>query len=98
MAFANSPEPCSLAQLFAYFIGRGTSGFGGPIALAGRMDRDLVKERGWVSRQDYVEGLAFSQFVAWPTRLPTRHVHRFGCALDVWEPRSLQLYSSQPRF
>lgn len=66
MAPANSQEPCSLAQLLAYFLRLGTFGFGGPIALAGRMDRDLVEERGWVSRQDYVEGLAFSQLSPGP--------------------------------
>src|SRR5215831_6911839 len=61
-----SPEPCSLAQLLAYFLRLGTFGFGGPIALAGRMDRDLVEDRGWVSRQDYIEGLAFSQLSPGP--------------------------------
>jgi chromate transporter len=30
------------------------------------MDRDLVEERGWVSRQDYSEGLAFSQLSPGP--------------------------------
>jgi hypothetical protein len=78
MAPANSQEPRSLAQLLGYFLRLGTFGFGGPIALAGRMDRDLVEERGWVSRQDYVEGLAFSQLSPGPTRRPTRHVHRLG--------------------
>jgi chromate transporter len=66
MAPANSHEPCSLAQLLAYFLRLGTFGFGGPIALAGRMDRDLVEERRWVSRQDYVQGLAFSQLSPGP--------------------------------
>src|SRR5262252_10363074 len=66
MAPSSSQEPCSLAQLLAYFLRLGTFGFGGPIALAGRMDRDLVEDRGWVSRQDYVEGLAFSQLSPGP--------------------------------
>ena len=66
MAPSSSPEPCSLARLLAYFLCLGTFGFGGPIALAARMDRDLVEERGWVSRQDYVEGLAFSQLSPGP--------------------------------
>ena len=66
MAPSNSREPCSLAELLAYFLRLGTFGFGGPIALANRMDRDLVEERGWVSRQDYVEGLAFSQLSPGP--------------------------------
>jgi chromate transporter len=66
MAPSSSREPCSLAQLLTYFLRLGTFGFGGPIALAGRMDRDLVEERGWVSRQDYIEGLAFSQLSPGP--------------------------------
>src|SRR6516164_9086679 len=30
------------------------------------MDRDLVEARRWISRQDYVEGLAFSQLSPGP--------------------------------
>src|SRR5215475_900860 len=66
MAPSHTQEPCSLVQLLAYFLRLGTFGFGGPIALAGRMDRDLVEERRWVLRQDYVEGLAFSQLSPGP--------------------------------
>src|SRR5439155_11316764 len=66
MAPSKSQEPCSLKQLIVYFLRLGTLGFGGPIALAGRMDRDLVEERRWISRQDYVEGLAFSQLSPGP--------------------------------
>ncbi|HKA02422.1 MAG TPA: chromate efflux transporter, partial [Candidatus Solibacter sp.] len=66
MASSNAEEPCSLAQLLGYFLRLGTFGFGGPIALVGRMDRDLVEERRWVLRQDYVEGLAFSQLSPGP--------------------------------
>src|SRR5215467_11340404 len=66
MAPTHIQEPCSLRQLLVYFLCLGTFGFGGPIALAARMDRDLVEERGWVSRQDYVEGLAFSQLSPGP--------------------------------
>ena len=44
-----------------YFLRLGTIGFGGPIALVGYMQRDLVESRGWVSSEDYYEGLAFSQ-------------------------------------
>src|SRR5438105_1036414 len=39
----------------------GTFGFGGPIALGARMEKGLVEERSWISRQDYGLGLAFSQ-------------------------------------
>lgn len=50
----------------SYFLKLGTLGFGGPIALAGHMQKDLVEERKWVSSQDYVEGLAFSQLSPGP--------------------------------
>jgi len=66
MAPSTSHEECTLTQLLGYFLRLGTFGFGGPIALAGRMDRDLVEERHWVSRQDYIEGLAFSQLSPGP--------------------------------
>jgi chromate transporter len=49
-----------------YFLRLGTFGFGGPIALAGYMQRDLVEERRWLSKQDYVEGLALAQLAPGP--------------------------------
>src|SRR5260370_34960399 len=58
--------PFSLRGFLVYFLRLGTFGFGGPIALAARMEKDLVEERGWISRQDYVEGLAFSQLSPGP--------------------------------
>lgn len=56
----------SLSRFVVYFLKLGTLGFGGPIALAGHMQRDLVEGRRWVSKQDYVEGLAFSQLSPGP--------------------------------
>ncbi len=56
----------SLREFLLYFLRLGTFGFGGPIALAGHMERDLVEERQWISKQDYVEGLAFSQLSPGP--------------------------------
>jgi chromate transporter len=58
--------PCSLRELTAYFAQLGTLGFGGPIALAGYMQRDLVERRRWISKQDYVEGLALAQLAPGP--------------------------------
>src|SRR3954447_2978247 len=53
-------------DLVVYFLRLGTLGFGGPIALAGNMQKDLVEERHWFSKQDYLEGLAFSQLSPGP--------------------------------
>src|SRR6266550_4577271 len=56
----------TLRALLVYFLRLGTLGFGGPIVLAGHMQKDLVEERRWVSKQDYLEGLAFSQLSPGP--------------------------------
>ncbi|HZY02439.1 MAG TPA: chromate transporter [Anaeromyxobacteraceae bacterium] len=58
--------PCSLREFFGYFLRLGTFGFGGPIALAGHMQRDLVEDRRWISKQDYLEGLALAQLAPGP--------------------------------
>src|SRR2546422_7821951 len=58
--------PSSLRALAGYFLRLGTFGFGGPIALAGSMQRDLVERRRWVTEQDYVQGLALAQLSPGP--------------------------------
>jgi chromate transporter len=55
-----------LADLVWYFLRLGTAGFGGPIALCGYMQRDLVERRGWISPADYKEGLALAQLAPGP--------------------------------
>jgi chromate transporter len=62
------PEPTrvSLTQFVGYFLRLGTVGFGGPIALAGHMQQDLVEERRWVRKEDYLEGLALAQLAPGP--------------------------------
>src|SRR5690349_28688 len=56
----------SLTSFVGYFLWLGTVGFGGPIALVGHMQRSLVEERRWISRADYVEGLALAQLAPGP--------------------------------
>ena len=62
----STAERCSLWKLVGYFLRLGALGFGGPIALAGYMQRDLVEDRRWIDKQDYLEGLAFSQLAPGP--------------------------------
>jgi chromate transporter len=62
----HEPTDVSLARFAGYFLWLGTAGFGGPIALAGHMQRDLVEKRGWITKQDYVEGLALAQLAPGP--------------------------------
>ncbi len=60
------PTRCSLWEFALYFLKLGTLGFGGPIALAGHMQQDLVEQRGWISPQEYKEGLALAQLAPGP--------------------------------
>jgi chromate transporter len=64
----NKPEleEVLLAHFVGYFLRLGALGFGGPIALAGRMQQDLVENRRWISKQDYLEGLALAQLAPGP--------------------------------
>jgi chromate transporter len=56
----------SITRFVGYFLWLGAVGFGGPIALAGHMQQDLVDERGWVRKEDYLEGLALAQVAPGP--------------------------------
>ena len=56
----------SLARMALYFLRLGTFGFGGPIALAGYMQRDLVESRRWFAEEEYLEGLALAQLAPGP--------------------------------
>ncbi len=60
------PREPPLRDFLLYFLRLGTVGFGGPIALTGYMQRDLVERRGWVSEQDYKEGLTLAQLAPGP--------------------------------
>src|SRR5262245_2195283 len=53
-------------QLFQYFLTLGTTGFGGPIALVGYMERGFVDRRRWATAQELRDGLAFSQLAPGP--------------------------------
>jgi chromate transporter len=66
MSEAQDVVSVPFAKFCSYFLWLGTTGFGGPIALAGYMQRDLVERRHWVSREDYLEGLALAQLAPGP--------------------------------
>jgi chromate transporter len=56
----------SLRELALYFLRLGALGFGGPIALAGYMQRDLQEQRRWISRDEFQDGLAIAQTMPGP--------------------------------
>lgn len=63
---ASPVSPRTLGGLLRYFLKLGTSGFGGPIALVGYMQRDLVEQRRWFTETEYRQGLALAQTMPGP--------------------------------
>lgn len=55
-----------MVHLVSYFLRLGAIGFGGPVALTGYMQRDLVDRRGWISGSEYKDGLALAQLAPGP--------------------------------
>ena len=62
----NALERPSTAQLLRYFLHLGSLGFGGPVALVGYMQRDLVERRAWFTKDEYTKSLALSQLAPGP--------------------------------
>jgi chromate transporter len=58
-AVGRREEP-SLGQMVRYFLRLGALGFGGPVALANSMRRDLVETRSWLTEPEYDQGLAIA--------------------------------------
>src|SRR5512142_3280428 len=56
----SAAEGPTLRGMVLYFLRLGSLGFGGPVALANAMRRDLVEERRWISEEEYDDGLAIA--------------------------------------
>jgi chromate transporter len=59
-------HPPSFGSFVRYFLGLGSWGFGGPIATVGYMQRDLVERRNWMTRGDFLDGVALGQTMPGP--------------------------------
>ena len=55
-----------LAELVRYFLRLGVLGFGGPVALVGQMERELVNDRKWLSKDEMRESIAICQSLPGP--------------------------------
>jgi chromate transporter len=66
-----SPSNCEphaprIRNLVWYFLRLGTLGFGGPVALCAQMEKELVEERQWLSKQEMRDGIAVCQSLPGP--------------------------------
>jgi chromate transporter len=55
-----------IRDLVGYFLRLGTLGFGGPVALCGLMEKELVQDRGWLTKQEMRDAIAISQSLPGP--------------------------------
>ena len=55
-----------IKELVQYFLRLGLLGFGGPVALVGQMERELVTERGWLTKEQMREAIAICQSLPGP--------------------------------
>jgi chromate transporter len=55
-----------VGELVRYFLRLGALGFGGPVALVGQMERELVTERGWLTKEEMREVIAVCQSLPGP--------------------------------
>ena len=55
-----------VSEFVAYFLRLGLLGFGGPVALVGQMEHELVTERGWLTKEQMREAIAVCQSLPGP--------------------------------
>ncbi len=60
------PASGGIRELVQYFLRLGLIGFGGPVALVGQMERELVGERGWLTKEQMREAIAICQSLPGP--------------------------------
>jgi chromate transporter len=55
-----------IRDLVRYYLRLGALGFGGPVALCGQMEKELVQEKHWVTKDEMREGIAVCQSMPGP--------------------------------
>ena len=66
MAAESATRRVSIRDLVRYFLRLGLLGFGGPVALVGQMERELVGEKKWLTKDEMREGIAVCQSLPGP--------------------------------
>src|SRR6266536_3428676 len=66
MEAEKSAQRVPIRELVRYYLRLGLIGFGGPVALVGQMERELVAERRWLTKEEMREGIAVCQSLPGP--------------------------------
>src|SRR5690348_311299 len=56
----------NIGEVARYFLRLGFLGFGGPVALVGQMERELVNDRKWLTKEQMREAIAICQSLPGP--------------------------------
>jgi chromate transporter len=66
MATTKTTEHGRIGELVRYFLRLGCLGFGGPVALVGQMERELVDGKKWMTKEQMREAIAICQSLPGP--------------------------------
>jgi chromate transporter len=66
MTDTTTPNRGPMGEMVTYFLRLGLLGFGGPVALVGQMERELVAERQWLTKEQMREAIAICQSLPGP--------------------------------
>jgi chromate transporter len=66
MTASTTIPPGRIGELTRYFLRLGFLGFGGPVALVGQMERELVDDRQWLTKEQMREAIAICQSLPGP--------------------------------
>src|SRR5438046_4728155 len=55
-----------IREIVRYYLRLGVLGFGGPVALVGQMERELVDGKKWLTKEEMREGIAVCQSLPGP--------------------------------
>jgi len=66
MASQEVPQRIPIRDLVRYYLRLGLLGFGGPVALVGQMERELVGDKKWLTKEEMREGIAVCQSLPGP--------------------------------
>jgi chromate transporter len=66
MTTTTTTEAGRIGELMRYFLRLGCLGFGGPVALVGQMERELVDGKKWLAKEQMREAIAICQSLPGP--------------------------------
>src|SRR6185437_1890783 len=86
MASTGVPDSRRITELALYFLRLGLLGFGGPVALVGHIERELVDGKKCLTKEQMREGIADCQSLPGPLAIQVGIYISYlrGCFWGAW--------------